>query len=65
MEECPVCKEARRVCAEQAEDEGLWFIAERITEAKLQQALRRLAAVVEGPEGRRCCAHENCGKRRE
>lgn len=36
------------VVNEQAEDEGLWFIAETITEAMLQDALRRLTAAVEG-----------------
>jgi hypothetical protein len=32
---------------EQAEDEGLWFIAQTAPEAYLQQELRRLHAVVE------------------
>lgn len=32
---------------EQAEDEGLWFIAHYLTEAYLQQELRRLHAVIE------------------
>ena len=36
------------VVAEQAEDEGIWFFAEHITESILQQALRRLHAAVEG-----------------
>jgi DNA-binding PadR family transcriptional regulator len=40
--------EARALCAEQAEDEGLWFVAETAAEAYLQAALRRLHAVVEG-----------------
>jgi len=39
--------EARRVCDEQANDEGLWFVAETVTEAYLQSALRRLHAAVE------------------
>lgn len=32
---------------EQAEDEGLWFIARTAPEAYLQQELRRLHAVIE------------------
>lgn len=39
---------ARRIAAEQAEDDGLWFIAETASEAYLQAALRRLTAAVEG-----------------
>ncbi len=39
---------AKSVAAEQAEDEGLWFVAETAPEAYLQQALRRLHAAVEG-----------------
>ena len=31
----------------QAEDEGLWFISERITENYLQQELRRIAWMIE------------------
>ena len=38
---------ARFVVDEQAEDEGLWFVAETMTEAYLQSALRRLHAAVE------------------
>jgi hypothetical protein len=41
---------AQRVVDEQAEDEGLWFIAETATEAYLQQELRRLHAAIEAPE---------------
>ena len=37
----------RKLCAEQAEDDGLWFVAERISEAYLQQELRKLHAAVE------------------
>ena len=37
----------RSVVNEQAEDEGLWFVAETAAEAYLQQALRRLHAAVE------------------
>lgn len=40
--------ESRRLVDEQAEDEGLWFIAETAAEAYLQQELRRLHAAVEG-----------------
>ncbi len=32
---------------EQAEDEGLWFLARTVPEAYLQQELRRLHALVE------------------
>lgn len=53
---CPYCMvevrtrlaEARCVCDEQATDAGLWFVAEMVTEAYLQAALRRLHAAVEG-----------------
>ncbi len=37
----------RALVAEQAEDEGLWFDAQYITEAYLQQELRRLHALIE------------------
>lgn len=40
-------REAQRLVAEQAEDEGLWFIAELVTEGYFQQELRRLHAAVE------------------
>ena len=40
--------EPRRLVDEQAEDEGLWFVAETAAEAYLQQELRRLHAAVEG-----------------
>ena len=43
-------KAARELVAKQAEDEGLWFIAETSPEAYLQQELRRLHRVVEGDE---------------
>ena len=39
---------AKAVVQEQAEDDGLWFRAELITEEKLQIALRLLHAVIEG-----------------
>lgn len=35
------------VVAEQAEDEGLWFVAELASEAYLQHGLRRLHEVIE------------------
>lgn len=38
---------ARQIVAEQAEDEGLWFVAQYVTEAHLQQELRRLHAAIE------------------
>lgn len=40
-------KRATELCASQAEDEGLWFIAETITEDYLQRALRALHRVIE------------------
>ncbi len=39
---------ARKIAAEQAEDEGLWFEATTATEAYLQHALRTLTRAVEG-----------------
>lgn len=39
--------EARKLCAEQAEDEGLWCTVERLTEDMLQSNLRALHRVVE------------------
>ena len=41
---------AQQVVSEQAEDEGLWFVAATASEAYLQQALRRLHAAVEGED---------------
>jgi len=38
---------AIEIVNEQAEDDGIWFIAETITEAYLQRELRRLHAAVE------------------
>lgn len=40
--------EVIKLVDEQAEDEGLWFVAETTSEAYLQSALRRLHAVIEG-----------------
>ncbi len=39
------------VVKEQAEDEGLWFIAKTAPEAYLQKALRRLHEVIEHKSG--------------
>lgn len=44
----PACEDVISVIREQAEDGGLWFVAETITEDILQRALRRLHAVIEG-----------------
>jgi hypothetical protein len=38
----------------QAEDEGLWFVAETAPEAYLQQALRRLHEAIEGKTPEEC-----------
>ena len=38
----------QKVVAQQAEDDGLWFIAETAAEAYVQQELRKLHAVIEG-----------------
>jgi len=40
-------KEPRKLVDEQAEDEGLWFVAETAPEAYLQMHLRRLHALIE------------------
>ena len=40
---------AQTVVDEQAEDEGLWFIAATAPEAYLQQELRRLHAAIDPP----------------
>jgi hypothetical protein len=37
----------REIVNAQAEDDGLWFVAEYATEAYLQQELRRLHAAME------------------
>ena len=44
----------RALVAEQANDDGLWFIAETAAEAYLQQELRRLHAVIEEKSPRDC-----------
>ena len=40
----------RKLVAEQAADDGLWFVVENITEKYLQQELRRLHEVIEAEE---------------
>lgn len=40
-------EKVHRLVLEQAEDDGLWFVAETASEAYLQQELRRLAAAIE------------------
>lgn len=41
-------REARAIVDEQAEDDGLWFVAETAAEDYLQRALRRLHEAIEG-----------------
>ena len=43
----PTPDELQKLVDEQAEDEMLWFVTENITEAYLQQELRRLHAAIE------------------
>ena len=43
-----------RVVNEQAEDGGLWFVPQTITEDILQNALRRLHEAVEGKSSEEC-----------
>ena len=40
-------RNAKGIIDKQAEDEGLWFISESITEAYFQQELRKLHALIE------------------
>lgn len=40
-------KQLRKIVEEQAEDEGLWFIAKYASEAYLQTALRKIHAAIE------------------
>jgi hypothetical protein len=42
------------VVNEQAEDDGLWFVPQTITEDYLQRALRRLHEAVEGKSREQC-----------
>ena len=48
--------EAQKLVDKQAEDEGLWFIPQTITEDYLQRALRQLHAAVEGKSPTECAA---------
>lgn len=43
----PLLDQIKSLVNEQAEDEGLWFIAQTAPEAYLQQELRRLHALIE------------------
>ena len=43
-------KAIKLLVAEQAEDDGLWFVARTAPEAYLQRALRQLHSVIEGEE---------------
>lgn len=45
----PDLLDARALAAKQAEDDGLWFVAQTASEAYLQQELRKLHAAVERP----------------
>lgn len=54
-----MAEDAIAVVNEQAEDGGLWFVPETITEDYLQRALRRLHAAVEG-KSQDQCAREAC-----
>ncbi len=47
----PLADAIQALVNEQAEDEGLWFIAETAAEAYLQQELRRLHALIERAPG--------------
>ena len=47
MNDEKVLEAARKLVKEQAENEGLWFDADYITEALLQQELRKLHSVIE------------------
>lgn len=38
---------AKSLIGEQAEDDGLWFVADTITEMQLQKALRKISAIIE------------------
>jgi hypothetical protein len=46
MERDPLTR-IQAVVNEQADDDGLWFVARSISEAYLQEELRRLHAVIE------------------
>ncbi len=44
---CPSAKRIKEMVAEQAEDAGLWFLDARVSEAYLQQELRKLHKIIE------------------
>lgn len=44
----------RAIAAEQAEDEGLWFVAQNAAEGYLQAQLRRLHEAIEGKSAEEC-----------
>ena len=48
MNDADKLAKALKLVAEQAEDEGLWFVAEYASEAHLQDALRQLHKILEG-----------------
>lgn len=43
-------RQARQLVEQQAEDDGLWFIAQTAPEAYLQQELRKLHKIIEGQD---------------
>jgi hypothetical protein len=47
-------QEIKAIVDEQANDEGLWFVAETCAEAYVQAALRRLHAAIEGKSSEQC-----------
>ena len=48
MNDAELLKYIRKIVKKQAEDEGLWFKPQYITESYLQEALRKLHAIIEG-----------------
>lgn len=50
----PRYQKALAIVAEQADDDGLWFVAETCAEAYLQKALRELHAAIEGEKIEYC-----------
>jgi hypothetical protein len=55
---------ARRIAAEQAEDERLWCIPQTAMEAHLQQELRRLTEAVEGKSAHQCAMDAIFGRQK-
>lgn len=55
----------RAVVGEQANNEGLWFVAKYATEAYLQSELRRLHGVIEGKTGDECAREILASNRQE